>query len=214
MITTTANAVPFYVGDVPKTPIALSIETDEEYLGDYTGVSFVILAPDGTSAGTGTSSLLFTDDDIEATLRWPAEFAFSHAGIYHLNATITGTGTSLRLATIPLIVQVEDGWHTLASARSQWPDSRSDAQMDDIVLYELLEVTKKQCIVYAPALAEGAAVPLNYKAAQLMQARNVWTASKVDTGGSFQEEGGSVAAFPMDWQVTNLLRPKTAIPVV
>lgn len=100
----------------------------------------------------------------------------------------------------------ENGWHTLASARYAW----ADAPYDDFILEDLLEVSKMQCLAFAPALAEDTiTVPVNFRVAQLMQARNLWNASKTDpASGGYGDEGFVIRPFPMDWTVKNILRPK------
>lgn len=110
-------------------------------------------------------------------------------------------------------------WHTTESARDQW----IDAPLDDEQLTELLEVAKQAVLAYAPALPEGSytledgmvvmvgpdTVPINYRAAQLMQARNVWNSSKASPTGDFDGGSYSLTTFPLDWQVKQLLRPRS-----
>lgn len=111
-------------------------------------------------------------------------------------------------------------WHTPESARNAWVD----APLDDDQLDELLEVAKQAVLAYAPALPEGSyiidddgyivptgpdTVPVNYRSAQLMQARNVWNSSKASPTGDFDGAGYALTAFPLDWQVKQLLRPRS-----
>ena len=74
------------------------------------------------------------------------------------------------------------------------------------------EVARIQCTRFAPALAEGSAVPDNYVAAQVMQARALARAGIVGSGDQAGGYGDVVTVFPMDWNVKNLLRPKRGKP--
>jgi hypothetical protein len=64
----------------------------------------------------------------------------------------------------------------------------------------------------APAVFEY--VPANFKLAQLVQSRNVWTATKADSnsGGFSDGDYMPAPARPLDWHVQQLLRPKTGRP--
>lgn len=108
-------------------------------------------------------------------------------------------------------------WHTLESARSEW----IDAPLDDDQLNELLEVARDAVLAFAPAL-DGEVVsddgylsvipdtiPTAYRVAQLMQARNVWNSTKASPTGDFDGGGFSLTTFPLDWQVKQLLRPRS-----
>lgn len=78
-------------------------------------------------------------------------------------------------------------------------------------IYFPLECAKIQCAMFAPPLAEGAPIPDNYIAAQVLQCRALIRAGIVgdaDRAGL----GETVAVFPMDWTVKNLLRPRRGKP--
>lgn len=96
-------------------------------------------------------------------------------------------------------------WHTIESARDQWVD----APLDDDQLDELLEVAKDAVLAYAPALDFPDVIPVRYRHAQLMQAQNVWNSSKASPSGDFDGGGYSLSTFPLDWQVKQVLRPRT-----
>lgn len=98
------------------------------------------------------------------------------------------------------------GWHTVGSAQERWPD----APVDDEDLNDLLETARIQCEAYAPAVS--GEVPVNYRQAQLMQARNLWQSIKADPGGQIGADGLAIPVFPLDWVVKNLLRPKRGVP--
>lgn len=106
-------------------------------------------------------------------------------------------------------------WHDAESARSTW----ADAPLDDVALEQLLDVAKGQVIAYAPALPEPAEgeeqnVPEHYRMGQLMQARNIWNAGKVSTGGEFGEGDFAIRVHPLDWMVKQVLRPRVGVPRV
>ena len=100
-------------------------------------------------------------------------------------------------------------WHDTTSARVEWPG----APADDLTLTTLLEAAKGQVISFAGVSIDDAAVPVNYRLAQLLQTRNLWNASKVDAGnGQMGEDTFVIRPFPMDWTVKALIRPPVAIP--
>jgi hypothetical protein len=136
---------------------------------------------------------------------------FTEPGLHQLRCTLTtADGRQQRIDALQIVVHEDDGWHTLPSARSEW----RDAPDQDERLYPLLELAKQQVLAYAPALDEFATPPLHYRQAQLLQARNLWNAGRVDPA-SGQAGGDSFALtpFPLDWTVKQMLRPKSARPV-
>ena len=98
------------------------------------------------------------------------------------------------------------GWHTPDSARDGW----LDAPDDDDQLWELLESARIQCEAYGPPVASP--VPVNYRQAQLMQARNLWQSVRQDPGNQLGPDGMAITVFPLDWIVKALLRPKRGVP--
>jgi hypothetical protein len=109
-------------------------------------------------------------------------------------------------------------WFTTDEARDQWVD----APLDDDYLEELLQVAKAAVLAYAPALPtelvvdEGGyvvpsstSIPTSYRQAQIMQTRNVFNASKAAPGGEFDGSSYGITTHPLDWQVKQLLRPRT-----
>ena len=111
-------------------------------------------------------------------------------------------------------------WHTVESARDEWPDAPSDyGDGGDDSLSTLLAVSREAVVAYAPAVpvtdppADPDVIPDGYRAAQLMQARNVWNASKASGSGDLDGgQFGIAVGFPLDWQVRQLIRPKTGKP--
>lgn len=74
-----------------------------------------------------------------------------------------------------------------------------------------LYVAAIQCERFAPTLAEGATVPENYVAAQVLQTRALVRAGIVGDGDRAGAEE-TVTVFPMDWTVKALLRPRRGRP--
>lgn len=206
----------YYVGDIPAddiviepahgdTPISLAafVEADTEVelrnfdgdlVSDVFGVEFVDGSP----------------DDVDTiVLTWPtAATVLAEPGIHTIAVTLVGANARERLAPIPVVVQEENGWHTVDSARLEWSDATG---IDDLRLYSLLELARQQCAAFAPALAADARPPLEYRHAQLMQARNLINAGRAEGDG----DGDFVLRpFPLDWMVKQTLRPKSGIPAV
>ncbi len=76
-----------------------------------------------------------------------------------------------------------------------------------------LYVAAQQCAAFAPALAADVPVPDHYVAGQVMQCRALVRAGIVGDGDRIGIDGAdTVAVFPMDWTVKNLLRPKRGKP--
>ena len=124
-------------------------------------------------------------------------------------------------------------WYDVFSARADW----ADAPADDTRLETLLAIAKNAVVSYAPkytdpttsVLSLGQAdpvtgvinpitdstVPPDYRQAQLMQARNIWNATKVDPANAgLGDDQFVIRPFPLDWMVKQLIRPKTGLPWV
>ena len=103
-------------------------------------------------------------------------------------------------------------WATLEQARTPgvWPD----APTDDEVLRGLLEDAHAACSAYAPTLAAGAPVPAGYWRAEVLQAREIWAASKRDGGIIGFTDTYAVRARVLTDEVRALLRPRRAAPKV
>lgn len=149
-------------------------------------------------------------DDIDrVVLKWPAESVLTNPGVSTLSVTLAGLDAQERLAPIPLVVQDDDGWHSLDSARDEWSDAEA---VSDVRLYTLLDLARQQVLAYGPELAEGSRPPSNYRAAQLMQARNLLNAGRAEGGES--GEDFVLRPFPLDWMVKQIIRPHRAVPAV
>lgn len=206
----------YYVGDIPADdiviepargvdPIDLAGFTEEDtevelrtFNGDPVTAAFTVQFLDGGP-----------DDIDQIALSWPTDASvLLEPGIHTIAVTLVGDTARERLAPIPIVVQDENGWHTVDSARLEWIDA---ASIDDLRLHTLLELARQQCAAYAPELAADERAPLNYRQAQLMQARNLLNAGRAEGDG----EGDFVLRpFPLDWMVKQTLRPKAGIPAV
>lgn len=85
-----------------------------------------------------------------------------------------------------------------------------DYEFDDLAFP--LNVARIQCERFAPALAEGAPVPDNYVAGQILQTRALVREGVVGSGDQTGGLEATVTLFPMDWNVKNLLRPRKGRP--
>lgn len=174
----------YAVGDVPSTPLTLTIEDE----GTWTGVE--------ASAGSATIAAGVI------TLTLPA---LDTAGI--LTIALTLTEGAAHAAAGPLRVVVEDptdGWLTLDQARTEW----ADAAEDDSILYEVLTAARTACEAFAPPVET---VPIHYRRAQLVQAKAIWASERSTRDSRIGDDDFSVTVFPLDWNVKQLLRPKSAI---
>lgn len=191
-------------------------------LAAWTEAEGVLVRPSG---GIVPLSVTIDDGALEVDLAGEgAGSPFAEAGLYLLRLTLVRAAVAAtddapaqpaareRLDAVPLIVHADDGWHTLPSARDEWKDA---TRINDRRLFVLLDVARTQVTDFAPALPEDALPPLAYREAQLMQARNLWNAARVDPSGG-ESDGSSFALtpFPLDWTIKQLLRPKRARPVV
>lgn len=60
--------------------------------------------------------------------------------------------------------------------------------------------------------AEVGGIPVSFRVAQLMQARNVWNSSQANPNGGDTFDGvgfGITTTHPLDWQIKQLLRPRS-----
>ncbi|WIB64371.1 hypothetical protein [Curtobacterium sp. MCBD17_040] len=135
--------------------------------------------------------------------------SFETPGVYRLVPRLVGHGT-VTLPGVPVIVEAADGWHSIDSARDEWPGAP-----EDLRLYTVLALAKEQVLAYAPVLEAGAVVPMNFRQAQLMQARNIWNSSKADpSNGQIGDGSFVITPFPLDWMVQQMLRPRRGMPAV
>lgn len=196
-----------WVGDVPTSPTRADFVDEVGAPVNITGYaswSAYMLSPTGETLGTLTGSeqgdhLLFT---------WYTTTILEIPGVHTIVITFfDALGVEVQCEPWKFIVQEIDGWLSLEMARAQW----ADAPLDDVFLAQILDAAKLQCIAYAPALAVGAVVPVNYLHAQLMQARALYQSVIANQQDNVGVDGFQVRVFPLDFTIRALLRPKRAI---
>lgn len=201
----------YWVNDIPLEAYKSGVELDEAEvdLSGVTAVQATLYGPDGDDL---TGYLPATVNDNQISVSWPAVSRFTKAGMYSLGVVLVTDSGHVQLDPQRFAVQVKNGWHTLDSARAEW----QDAPADDSRLFTLLQIAAQQVAAYAPDLEDGAPVPTNYRYGQLMQARNLWNAGRVDPAQGNAEFGTSfvITPHPLDWIVRQILRPQRRVPVV
>jgi len=98
-------------------------------------------------------------------------------------------------------------WATPEYAREVWSDAPAEG------LEDLLEEAQEQLDEYAPALEPGATVPLRYRRAVVLQARELYLARERD-GDVVGVGDYALRARPLSATVQALLRPERAVPSV
>jgi hypothetical protein len=122
-------------------------------------------------------------------------------------------------------------WADLETARSLW----RDAPADDATLTLYLRSAQGAVIAYAPALTQALIdelypsefllpaedlypyetnIPESWQLAQIFQARNIFNSAKVGPSSEFDGSGYGLSAFPLDWQVRQLVRPQRAVGAI
>lgn len=96
------------------------------------------------------------------------------------------------------------------------PESSVDLWADSITagpekIRELLQNAFESCEIYAPALPAGASIPQRYKDAQVLQARAIWQMQRQGPGDQFGADGISIAIYPLDARIRQMLRPKRVL---
>lgn len=104
-------------------------------------------------------------------------------------------------------------WYTAEEAEADWSDA---SQMTAEQLSNLLDAAKDAVVAYAPVVETPlTTIPAGYREAQLLQARNVWNSQKASPAtGDFDNGQYGLGAYPLDWQVKQLIRPKRGMPVI
>lgn len=201
------DAVSFALGDVLAGSFTGTVEDDDGVV-DLSGadVAGTLSTPDDVShplAGAASA------DTVTLTTEQPIPLA--RAGLGSVIVIVT-TGQVVRLAApARFVVDRADGWATLGDARHDWRDA---AGIDDVTLYRLLDSSIERVTAYARKLGAGVPIPSNYVAAQLMMARDTWTASKQDPGSG--QLGGpdsdfAFAAPSLSLAAQRILRPRQAL---
>lgn len=206
----------YYVGDIPAQDLVIEPARNGELidLGPFDVVEVELLDPEGAPVETagffGSIDTLGVDADPVIVVEWPETSPFVEPGIYTLRVAASSTATEHRerIPSVRIVADQEDGWHTLETAREDW----RDAPVVDAWLYECLWTAKNDVLAYAPALPAGQWPPLNFRRGQLMHARDLWNAGKVDPSNGADGEGSFILTpHPLDWNVKQILRPKRAV---
>ena len=204
---------PWTVDDVVVGPVVVPYLED----GDPADLSSVVPSAarltDPAGVSTPASVQLSQSDPAALEYTLPGD-AWQIPGIWSVSAILSAGGNSFRTVPARFVVDAEDGWLTVAEARSTWRDAPSA----DPVLYRLL--ASARLAVEAWGKDHGIDVPAarptsNLVDAQQAQARNTWNAVKSDPANQgIGDEGFVIRPFPLDWTVKNLIRPQSAKPVV
>lgn len=100
-------------------------------------------------------------------------------------------------------------WLTVDDPRllTLWPGA---LDFDEAARGIYLDSARTQCEEYLGAARVTAAgsIPSTWVLAQAMQARALSMSAAVNQAGELGGFGETLAIFPMDWKVTNLLRPR------
>lgn len=90
-----------------------------------------------------------------------------------------------------------------------WPDSE---QLDAGTLELFLSAAYDQAVAYAPKLDDGAPIPDGWPIAQILQASELWSASRREGDVVGYTDQLAVRTRPLGTTVKSLLRPRTAVP--
>jgi hypothetical protein len=102
-------------------------------------------------------------------------------------------------------------WNTPEEARALWADAGA---LDDTTLQLLLDSAHIDCFAWLDPIdgidPTGEAVTASMRLAEIYQARARYNAVKsAGDGNQIGADGMTVTVFPLDWQVQQLLRPKS-----
>lgn len=97
-------------------------------------------------------------------------------------------------------------FYTADEARQAWTGL---GVPDDAQMVELLDVSKAECLAYAPVVDE-ADIPDGHRWAHLQHAKNIWNAQNVNPSGTIGDEqtGFALTPYPLDWAIKQRLRPR------
>lgn len=195
-----------YQGDTWSAAAVLPVSVDEDTdLSWVTAAAAVYVRADGTTVNPAAAFTLDAPAGSVAVTFTP----FTVPGLGRLLVTLSGAGDVLTLPPHPVIVQADDGWLDLDTARRLW----ADAPDDDAQLFMVLHSARGACLEFAP-LEDPAVVPLEYRQAQLVQAINTWEATAAGGGDSLGVGEFAVPRHPLDWHVRQMLRPRSGMPAV
>lgn len=208
----------YRVDDIPAAEDVFDVPAGVVVAAMYTGVTGALYGPTGTSVTLTDATFELGVDASQnniITVNWGTATPFATVGLYRLAFVLTAAGKQLQLPSYPIVVESEDGWHTIASIADGW----ADVPWQDEIVYELLELAKEQVVAYAPVLVPNVdlsvTIPARYRKGQAMQARNLWTAAKVDpSNGQIGDDTFTIRPYPLDWVVKQILRPKQVLGFV
>lgn len=196
-----------WVGDVPTSPTRADFVDEVGNPVEIQGFdswSAYMLSPSGEVLG----ELEGSDQGNHLEFTWYTTTILETPGIHTIVVTFFDPlGVEIQCEPWRFIVQEISGWLSLEQARAQW----ADAPLDDVLLYQILETAKSQCVAYAPALLLGAPIPTTYVQAQLLQSRAIFQSVIANQQDNVGVEGFQVRVFPLDFTIRAMLRPKRAI---
>lgn len=205
-IPTADNLGSMYVGDRPDTPSTIFFHDETGNVAPtnhFNTLASTLYSPAGASLGALTTTV---HDGHGIHVAWGTTSLFTVPGIYTLRSKFTVTNDELVSAEpLQIVIQALDGWLTLEQARNLW----ADAPLDDVLLYQILETAKAQCIAYAPTFT--GTVPLQYVQAQGLQARAIYQSVIANQQDNVGVDGFQVRVFPLDFTIRAMLRPKRAV---
>lgn len=199
----------YYVGDRPTAALVV-VPTrggDELPLAGLTTATAELYDFDGVPVPHQLVATVLSQED-GVSVAWQGLDLFDQGGLYTLVLTLEGDSGRMRATPERFVVQHDDGWHTIDTARDEW----ADAPSDDVKLFKLLWNARNEVEAYAPTLAADRRPPINYTEGQLLHARNIWNASKVDpASGGMGDDSFIIRPFPLDWAIKQRLRPQTIL---
>lgn len=90
-----------------------------------------------------------------------------------------------------------------------WPDG---SQLSEATYAQVLTAAYEGCAAYAPTLGEGDTVPEGWRTAQIMQASELWSATRRDGDVIGFSDTVALRVRPLGATVKSLLRPRSAVP--
>lgn len=200
----------YYVGDKPGT-MTHDLALDDIAPEDVTAVVAKI---DGLTV-TSTSY----DPDAETiTIETSSTWGVNQGGLHAASVKVTAGTREVTIGLESIVVEEPGPWLTIAQARARWAGA---ANLSDVAVYELLTVARDSVLAFAPTVLdqwgdpiELTAPPPRYVRAQLMQARNMLNAARVNASGDVGDGDFVVTPRPLDWHVRALLRPQRGRPLV
>lgn len=131
-------------------------------------------------------------------------------GLWYIRTRVTAPQWAIWAAPLPVVAMAFNGWMDLDTARAWW----SDAPADDAMLYMILRNARTAIEAWAPKLpADSPAPPAHYTQGQLLQAQAIATLGQTNPQEEVGFEQMSTRVYPLDWNIKQLVRPRSAVPV-